>query len=167
MRKWTRVAIAVASLCVAAVAAAQDSPAAENKNPVTRLDNITALTCTFPVSSIGSWGKDDAPPTARVRAAGGPVLTVKVEKLDPPGATGEITAPTRAEAIVQQYGWNMHIMEPSRSGRMLMLTVFGRVSTGNKLKAVYTRTDYLPVDLPGFISEPEAAQYYGDCEVTR
>jgi hypothetical protein len=167
MNKWIGVAVVVAVVGIARVVSAQDPSIPDNKDPLTRLDNITGVTCTFPVSTSVTWGKEAAPPTTRVRAAGGPVLTVKVESLDPAGATGEFTAPSRAEAVVQQYGWNMHIMEPSRTGRMMLLTLFGRVSTGQRLKAVYSRSDYLPIDLPGFASEPEASQYYGDCEVTR
>jgi hypothetical protein len=167
MNQVIRCAAIAAILGVATAASAQDPSIPDNKNPITRLDNITGVTCTFPVSVNVTWGKDAAPPTTRVRAAGGPVLTVKVESLDPAGATGEFTSPSRAEAVVHQYGWNMHIMEPSRTGRMMLLTIFGRVSTGERLKAVFSRSDYLPIDLPGFASEPDASQYYGDCEVTR
>lgn len=160
MNKLTSVTLAAAVACVASVAAQEP----ENKNPVTRLDNIKGLVCTFPAGAQGGWATDGTM-SARVRQGG--VLTVKVERIDTADGVGAITAPTQADAIVQLYGWNLHVLEPSRSGRMLMLTVFGRESTAGKLKAAYTRTDYLPVDLPGFKSEPEAAQYYGECEVTR
>jgi hypothetical protein len=161
MKRLTLIALAIAS-CAAAAVSAQE-PA--NTNPATRLDNITAVSCTFPASTRVGWGKDGAPPTANVR--GGSPLVVKVQEIDPDLGMAVITSPTNADASVQVYGWNMHILEPSRSGRMLMLTIFGRESSGGKLKATYTRTDYLPVDLPGFITEPDASQYYGECEVTR
>lgn len=163
MNRLTCVAVAIACSCIGVgTASAQEAP---NTNPVTRLDNITAVTCTFPASTRVTWGKDAAPPTATVR--GGQPLTVKVEQIEPGDGMGVITAPTMADAIVQLYGWNLHVMEPSRSGRLLMLTIFGRESVGGKLKAAYTTTDYLPVDLPGFITEPTAAQYYGECDVIR
>lgn len=161
MKKLTAIAVAIAS-CIASTALAQE-PA--NTNPVTRLDNVVGLTCTFPASTRVTWGKGDAPPTATVR--GGSPLTLKVGEIDADVGTAVITAPTMADASVQVYGWNLHVLEPSRSGRMLMLTVFGRESSGGKLKAAYTSTDYLPVDLPGFVTEPTATQYYGECEVTR
>jgi hypothetical protein len=161
MKKLTLLTLAAAIASLASVAA-QDGPA--NTSPVTRLDNIKALTCTFPAGAQGTWATDGSI-TARIRQ-GGP-LTVKVERMDPQDGVAAITAPTQADALVQLYGWNLHVMEPSRSGRMLMLTVFGRESKDGKLKATYTRTDYLPVDLPGFKSEPESAQYYGECEVMR
>ena len=66
---------------------------------------------------------------------------------------------------VQVYGWNIHFLEAGASGRMAITTVFAQTSTGNKLKAVHSRTDYLPIDLPGFKSQPEVAQFYGDCEI--
>ena len=57
MSRLTRTLMVVGCVGIAAAAAAQDPPAAENKNAITRLDNITALTCTFPVSSIGAWAR--------------------------------------------------------------------------------------------------------------
>jgi len=160
--KQTCAAIALACICATAAPFAQE--AAENRNPVTRLDDIKALDCTFTARSQVSWAKDGTPSTKAMDTA--PVLNVKV-KINAGEGTGQFLVPSEAEAVVQQYGWNMHIMEPSRSGRLTMLTVFGRVSRDNKLKAVHTRTDYLPVDLPGFINEPEATQYYGECTPTR
>lgn len=167
MTKLTGLVAALACACLPLAAAAQDPPAAENRNPITRLDNITSLNCTFPVSTVATFAKDGSTPTARLRPVGGPVLTVRVENMDASGGLGDFTAPQKTEAAVQQYGWNMHVMDASRSGRMMLLTVFGRESTAGKLKAVFTRTDYLPVDLPGFITEPDSSQYYGECEVTR
>ena len=149
MTKQSLVATVFMSALAVAAVAAQDPPAAENRNPVTRLDNIKTLTCSFPISAIASFPKDGSTPTARIRPVGGPVLTVKVENMDASGGLGEFTAPVKADGLVQQYGWNMHVMDASRSGRMMLLTVFGRESKDGKLKATYSRTDYLPVDLPG------------------
>lgn len=150
------------ALCVTLVAAVNAQQ--ENSNPVTRLDDIKSLSCTFTARTQVAWQKDGTVATKAQDTA--PMLSVRV-RLNVGDGTGEFLAPSQAEAVVQQYGWNMHVLEPSRSGRMTMLTVFGRVSREGKLKAVYTRTDYLPVDLPGFISEPDATQYYGECEATR
>lgn len=61
----------------------------------------------------------------------------------------------------------MHFLEVSRGGRLGITTVFAQYTTGERLKAVHSRTDYLPIDLPGFRSEPEVAMYFGDCEATR
>jgi len=49
----------------------------------------------------------------------------------------------------------------------LVLTVFAAYTTGTRLRAAHSRADYLPIDLPNFKSEPEVAQFYGDCEATR
>ena len=159
MRKLTVVVSALILVCGAASAHAQ-----ANDNPVTELAGIKRLTCTFPVAASVTWSKEGVP---SIRLRENSILTVRVQEIDTADGTAVITAPTQADGSAQLYGWNLPIMEPSRSGRMLMLTVFGRESKDKKLKAVYTRTDYLPVDLPGFSSEPEATQYHGDCEAGR
>ena len=159
MRIFTVVASVIVVACSAVTAHAQ-----ANDNPITELAGIKRLTCTFPIAATVSWSKEGVP-SIRIRETS--VLTVRVAEIDTADGTAVITAPTQADGSAQLYGWNLHIMEPSRSGRMLMLTVFGRESKDKRLKAVYTRTDYLPVDLPGFSSEPEATQYHGDCEVGR
>ena len=163
MQTLTYTAVVLAAvLCLSPDAAAQDPL---NSNPVTKLDNIKAASCTFPASARVNWPKDGTAPTATVRS--GSPMTIRVQEIDSDSGTAVIMAPTKADASVQVYGWNLHVLEPSRSGRMLMLTIFGRESAGGKLKAAYTRTDYLPIELPGFVTEPEVVQYYGECEVTR
>ena len=165
MKKLITVTAVVLSLSLASVSA-QEQEAAENRNPLTRLDNVIALSCTFLTSTQVQWAKDGTI-GARIRPVGGATLSVKVQNIDTSGGLAEIVSPQKADALVQQYGWNLHVMEASRSGQMRMLTVFGRESTMGKLKAVYSRTDYLPIDLPGFVTDPDAVQYYGECEVTR
>jgi hypothetical protein len=64
-------------------------------------------------------------------------------------------------------GSNLHIMDLRSSGSLTITTVFGQETKDGKLKAVHTRTDYLQMSLPGFLSEPEVAQYYGDCEIVQ
>ena len=145
--------------CLTSAALAQ-APAA----PTIDLSTITSLNCTFTVGAQVVWAKDGTPST---KVKEGPVLNVTIRKIDSADGTAELVTPNQAEGIVQVYGWNMHILEASRSGRMLITTVFGREGHDKKLKAVHTRTDYLPIDLPGFISEPEATQYYGECEASR
>jgi hypothetical protein len=153
--------IPVVAFCLgfAAVAHAQTT-----NDPDIELANIKTLDCTFKIGAQGTFAKDG---TVSARVKDGPELNVRIRNIDAADGVAELVSPTAADAIVQLYGWNLHIMEASRGGRFLMTTVFGRESENKRLKAVYTRTDYLPIDLPGFISEPEATQYYGDCAVTR
>jgi hypothetical protein len=150
---------AAVAVCLTCAALAQ-VPA----TPTIDLTTITSLNCTFATGAQVVWAKDG---TISVKVKEGAVLNVTIRKIDAADGTAELVSPNQAEGIVQVYGWNMHILEASRSGRMLITTVFGREGRDKKLKAVHTRTDYLPIDLPGFTSEPEATQYYGECEAGR
>ena len=119
-----------------------------------------------PVSTRVVWNKEGAP-SRLIKTAG--VLTVDINEID--AADGSAIVGTVStgnhDVNVQVYGWNMHFLETARGGRIAVTTVFAQYSTGTRLKAVHSRTDYLPIDLPNFKSEPEVAQYYGDCEATR
>jgi hypothetical protein len=130
------------------------------------LVNIKSLKCTFPVSTRVVWNKEGVPEPA-IKTAG--VLTVEINEID--AADGSAIVGTVStgnhDVNVQVYGWNMHFLETARGGRIAVTTVFAQYSTGTRLKAVHSRSDYLPIDLPNFRSEPEVAQYYGDCEATR
>ena len=78
-----------------------------------------------------------------------------------PGGTGGASFVT-----VKLTGSNIHFIDMRAGGAVTLTTVFSQESKDKKLKAVHTRTDYLQMSLPGFVSEPEVAQYYGDCEIT-
>ncbi len=129
------------------------------------LANIKALKCTFPTSTLVVW--KDGVPQPRIRTTG--VLTIEINEIDAADGSAVVGSVSTGnhDVNVQVYGWNMHFLELSRGGRIGVTTVFAQNSTGDRLKAIYTRSDYLPIDLPGFKSEPEVAQYYGDCEATR
>ncbi|MEQ1760018.1 MAG: hypothetical protein ABL986_17010 [Vicinamibacterales bacterium] len=129
------------------------------------LANIKSLKCTFPTSTIVAW--KDGVPEARIRTTG--VLNIEINEIDAADGSAIVGAVSTGnhDVNVQVYGWNMHFLEVSRGGRMGVTTVFAQTSTGDKLKAVHSRTDYLPIDLPGLKSEPEVAMYYGDCVATR
>lgn len=129
------------------------------------LATIKALKCTFPMSATVVW--KDGVPEPRIRMTG--MLTLEINEIDAADGSavvGSVSTGNR-DVNVQVYGWNMHFLEATRGGRLGVTTVFGQYATGNRLKAVHTRTDYLPIDLPNFNSEPEVAQYYGDCEAQR
>lgn len=123
------------------------------------LANIKALKCTFPTSVIAAWNNEGAP-EPKVRPMG--TLTLDITEIE--AADGSAIVGGK-DVNVQVYGWNIHFLEAGASGRMAITTVFAQTSIGNKLKAVHSRTDYLPIDLPGFKSQPEVAQFYGDCEI--
>ncbi len=129
------------------------------------LSNIKSLTCTFPTSTVSAW--KDGKPEPRIRTTGTLAIEItEIDAADGSAMVGSVSTGTHPVNI-QVYGWNMHFLDVSRGGRLGVTTVFAQNSTGDRLKAVHSRTDYLPIDLPNFKSEPEIAMYYGDCEATR
>ncbi len=128
------------------------------------LAGVRALDCTFPVATTVTW-KNDVP-EPRVRS--GATLALKVSDIEVSESSGKVVNGngSESEVTVQVYGWNLHVLDSSRSGRLAVTSVFAQKVNGEKFKAVHTRTDYLPIDLPGFKSEPEVTQFFGDCAVT-
>jgi hypothetical protein len=132
--------------------------------PAADLRDVKALKCTFSISSRAIW-KDDVP-VPSVRKTG--LLTIDIKEIDAAAGSAVIGISSGTHDVtVQLDGRNLHFLEANRGGRIATTTVFADYSTGTRLKAVHSRADYLPIDLPNFKSEPEIAQYYGDCEATR
>ncbi len=126
------------------------------------LSTVKSLKCTFSSSTRGAWTKDGAP-DPRVRMSG--VLTLEMTEIDAAGGLAMLSNTAgKHDVTVQLDGRTLHFLEVSRGGRIAMTTVFASYSTGTRLKAAHTRTDYLPIDLGTFKSEPEVSQYFGDCE---
>ena len=109
--------------------------------------NIKALTCTFPTSVVATWNNDGAP-EPKVRPSG--TLTLEITEIAAADGSAVVAG---KDVNVQVYGWNLHVLDSSRSGRLAVTSVFAQKVNGEKFKAVHTRTDYLPIDLPGFKSE--------------
>jgi hypothetical protein len=152
--------LAVVLMLVAAPAMAQGAAA----RPDVDLMSITALKCSFSVSAVGTWKGGE--PAGQIRTGG----TVAVELIDVDASDGSARlagAGAAEDIVLQASAWNLHFLEVARSGRLTMTTVFGQETKEGRLKAVHTRTDYLKISMPGFESEPTAAQYYGECAPTR
>jgi hypothetical protein len=129
------------------------------------LANIKALKCTFPVSTVVMW--KDGVPEPRVRTT--EPLAIEINEIDAADGSA-IVGPAdtgNPDVSVQVYGWNIHFLEVSRGGRIGVTTVFAQISTGDRLKATHTRTDYVDSSQPTVKSEPEVAMFYGDCEARR
>jgi hypothetical protein len=62
---------------------------------------------------------------------------------------------------------SLHFMERSVTGTLNITTVFVGEPNAKVFRAVHARHDYLPMSLPGFVSEPSVSQHYGTCEVTK
>lgn len=159
-------AVAGAALTFLAGGTSADAQATTDKsaaaaNPLT---SVRALKCTFPVSAAGTWENGEA--TAQVRRTG--ILTFQFNEIDTQESTANVAGLTSSSHIVAQLsGWNLHFLDIRPTGSLAITTVFGQESREKKLKAVHTRTDYLPVSIPGFVARPDVFQYYGDCEVVR
>jgi hypothetical protein len=129
------------------------------------LSTIKSLSCTFPVSVAGSWDKTTGEAAVNVRKSA--ILTFKFDQIDVSESSARFVGPTAApEHIVAQLsGANLHFMDIRPAGTLAITSVFQQVSRDQKLKAVYTRVDYLPISLPGYVTAPEVSQHYGECEV--
>jgi hypothetical protein len=53
------------------------------------------------------------------------------------------------------------------TGTLNITTVFVGEPNAKTFRAVHARHDYLPMSLPGFVSEPSVSQHYGTCETVK
>jgi hypothetical protein len=141
------------------------TPAAQVSPTAPVLSTIKSLSCTFPVSVAGSWDKTTGEAAVNIRKSA--ILTFKFDQIDVSESSARFVGPTAApEHIVAQLsGANLHFMDIRPAGTLAITSVFQQVSRDQKLKAVYTRVDYLPISLPGYVTAPEVSQHYGECEV--
>ena len=154
--------LSVALTMLAGVELGAQSPKAIREGD---LATIKTLKCAFPSATAVTWNKGVPEPRVSTRT----VLNLDIEQIDAVDGTAVIVtaAGLSSEVTAQMYGWNMHFLELSQNGRMRLTTVFAQYATGERLKAVHTRTDYLPINLPGVNSQPDLVQSYGSCEVGR
>jgi hypothetical protein len=156
-RRTTGLAVAalLANVLVASAQQRGDAP-----NP---LAAVKGLKCTFLTSVSTKW--QDGVPLAQIRKAGA-LLTLTIQDIDPAeGSATIVGANGESFVTVKLTGANLHFIDMRPSGAVTLTTVFSQESKDKKLKAVHTRTDFLQMNLPGFVSEPEVAQYYGDCDI--
>ena len=154
--KYVTAATLVTWLVAAGPLSAQD----DAPNP---LADVTSLACSFPISATAGW--EDGEPQARVRK--GPVLMFEYVDIDTSVSTARVIGlSTEGNLVVQLHGANLHFLELRTTGSINITTVFSQESRDKKLKAVHARADYLPIDIPGFVNDPEVSQHYGECEIT-
>jgi hypothetical protein len=147
---------AICGFLLAAHASAQTA-----LNPLT---GVTSLACTFPASVTTVWTAGE--PQVTVKKS--PVLTFQIDQIDTQeGSARMVGVASGSHVTASLSGSNLHIMDLRSSGSLTITTIFGQESRDGKLKAVHTRTDYLRYSVPGFISQPEVSQHYGECEVMR
>ena len=124
-----------------------------------RLADVTALTCTFPLIVTGTW--TSGAPEAELDIS---TLTFQFVEIDVDGATANAVGTFGPSHIItRQSGLYLHFMQLFNVGPLYTTTVIDRETRDGKLMAVHTRHEYTDVRLAGFTSRPE--QYYGECEI--
>ncbi len=130
-----------------------------------QLASIRRMRCIFPVATIGGW--DGGQAQAQVRTGG--VLSLQIDAIDSQDGSARVAGvgATDSHVVARLSERSLHFLETDVTGGLSVTTVFAEQSREGKLKAVHSRTSYLPVDLPGFSAEPSVSQYYGECEIAR
>ena len=124
-----------------------------------RLASATALNCTFPLITTGTW--TDGEPAAEL---GTSTLSFQFVEIDTDGATANAIGPFGPSHIITRLsGDYLHFMQLFNVGPLYTTTVVDRETRDGKFMAVHTRHEYTDVRLTGFTSRPE--QYYGECEL--
>jgi hypothetical protein len=128
------------------------------KNP---LALVKSLKCNFPVYSVGSWKNGD--PQAQIKQA--EQFSLTIDQIDTDSGSGRVSGtsgPVEVTALLTVS--SLHFMERSVTGTLNITTVFVSDAGAKKFRAVHSRHDYLPMSIPGFVSEPTVSQNYGTCE---
>ena len=129
-----------------------------DKNP---LASVKSLKCRFPVYTVGSWKNGE--PKAEVRQA--QEFSLDIDEIDTDGGVARVSGtsgPTHVTALLTIS--SLHFMERTVTGTLTITTVFASETAPGKYRAVHSRHDYLPMSLPGFVSEPSVSQNYGECQ---
>ena len=118
-----------------------------------QLRSIKNLKCSFTASAVTTWPNGE--PQVRVEPAPGP-LAITISKIDLDEETATVTGPAGVSiANARLSGSNLFFLDLLPNGSASLTTVFAQESRDKRLKAAHARTD------------PDVAQYYGDCEVVR
>jgi|SRR5438034_4778790 len=158
MKRHVGTAVAVAVLLLSA------SDAFAQKTEGNPLAVIKTLKCRFPVYSVASWKGGE--PQAQVKQ--GQQFSLEIDEIDAEGGTGRVTGtggPVHVTALLTVS--SLHFMERTVTGTLNITTVFAPEGASLTLRAVHARHDYLPMSIPGFVSEPSVSQSYGLCDATR
>ena len=148
---------AAAAVLATGVAFAQSA----DKNP---LAQVKSLKCRFSIYSSGSWKGGE--PQAQIRQP--EQLTLDVDEIDTDSGSARVTGTSGPADVVSLLTVSsLHFMERSVTGTLNITTVFVGEPNTRTFRAVHARHDYLPMSLPGFVSEPSVSQHYGTCEVIK
>ena len=161
---WARMggtALVVSALVLIVAGRAAGGAQTTDKNP---LASVKSLKCRFPVYSVASWKSGE--PKAEVKQA--QQFSIDIDEIDADGGVARVTGtagPTHVTALLTIS--SMHFMERTVTGTLTITTVFASETSPRKYRAVHSRHDYLPMSLPGYVSEPSVSQNYGECEALK
>ena len=138
-------------------------PQAQREAPFNPLPLAKTLKCTFPIYVITNWENGEPLPAVRKPGA---ILAFQIDQIDTQESSARLVSTSGVGHLTAQLaGSSLHLMDIRPSGSLTITTVFAQESGDKKLKAVHTRANYLPISLPGFVSQPEVTQHYGECEI--
>jgi hypothetical protein len=124
------------------------------------LATIKSLKCKFPVYAVVSW--KNGQPEAQVKQA--QMFSLDFDEIDADDGTARVTSTSGATHITALLTVSsLHLMERSVTGTLNITTVFSSEKGATTFRAVHSRHDYLPMSIPGFVSEPTVSQNYGEC----
>ena len=161
MAKKQAVVAAVAAVFLVAVSGDRGPAHAQttDKNP---LASVKRLKCTFPVYVVGTWKNNES--QAQVKQ--GQSFSLEFDEIDTEDGVARVSGTAGATHITALLTVSsLHFMERSVLGTLNITTVFTSEAGARRLRAVHSRHDYLPMSLPGYVSEPTVTQNYGYCDV--
>ena len=145
--------------CVALAGAVAPSAQTTDKNP---LAGVKSLKCKFPVYTVGAWKNGES--QAQVKQA--QEFSLEFDQINTDDGDARVTGTAGATHITALLTLSsLHFMERSVLGTLNITTVFSGDVNAKRLRAVHSRHDYLPMSLPGYVSEPTVSQNYGYCDV--
>jgi len=129
------------------------------------LESVKRLKCSFSAATAGVWQDGSAEAKTKTQPNG---ATVTIDKIDVADGTAEIGGSFRGgdNVNVKLAGSTLHFLDMSLNGGLTVISVFAKETHDGRLQAVYSRAAYVTSGR-GATENPEAMQYYGDCEAER
>jgi hypothetical protein len=159
--------VAIAMAVGFSVRAAQRGGRGRNRIPENSqlLESLKGLKCSFSAATSGTWDGGSPQAQTKTQADG---ASVTIGKIDVQDGTAEIGGFFRGgdNVNVKLAGTTLHFLDMSLNGGLTVITVFAKETHDGRLQAVYSHAAYVQ-NGPGATPNPEATQYYGDCEAVR
>jgi len=157
MNRLSIVLLALTCLSGAPVGHAQvgdKNPLRTDRNP---LAAVKSLKCRFTVAAIGAWSNGEA----KADVKPGQEVTVDIDEIDADGNTARVGSDEVTALLTVS---SVHFLNRTLQGSLNVTTVFALKNPKGAYRAVRSGHDYLPTNIPGFVSEPNVTQRYGECE---